>query len=287
MTFAMAPVINKYKHPVIGVTVDSMKLKEVTYKLPYLFILLNQPPIKAEAMIEMAKDLGVKSVAIIHHTDLHGIEFAGYVAPHLSMAGIDVKIFKSYPIGAKDLSPMLKEIKAANVDALFAFSYPPGTFLITGQSKAIGLNPKLFYCSIGTAFASYRDAFGADVVEGVMGTGAWNPKVPYPGAREFWDRMVAEVGAGNVDWYGNAFVYSSVQVLQKAIETAGTLDRTKVRDIIASETFDTVIGPVRFEEQINVQSPGEIGQWQNGEFEIVGAISKRTAQPIYPKPAWK
>ena len=187
---------------------------------------------------------------------------------------------------AKDLSPLLKKVKAANVDALLAFSYPPGTFLITGQAKAIALNPKLFYCSIGTAFAPYRDAFGAKTVEGVMGTGAWNPKVPYKGAKEFWERMVAFSGAGKVDWYGNAFVYSSVQVLEQAIEKAGTLDRVKIKDIIASETFDTVIGPVKFENQFNVQSPGEVGQWQNGAFEVVAGKEKRTAQPIYPKPAW-
>ena len=127
---------------------------------------------------------------------------------------------------------------------------------------------------------------GAKMVEGVMGTGAWNPKVPYPGAKEFWDRMVQFSGAGKVDWYGNAFAYSSVQILQQAIEKAGTLDRKKIRDVIAKGTFDTVIGPVRFESQINVQSPGEVGQWQNGEFEIVAAKEKRTAKPIYPKPPW-
>ena len=94
---------------------------------------------------------------MIHHTDLHGIEFAGYVAPQLSVAGIDVVMYKSYPMGAKDLSPLLKQVKAADVDAFLAFTYPPETFLITGQAKAIGLNPKLFYMSIGTAFAPYRD----------------------------------------------------------------------------------------------------------------------------------
>ena len=284
--FAIAPIVTKYKYPVIGPTVDSMKLREIAHRIPYMFVILNQPPEKAEAIVELCKELGVKTAAVIHHTDLHGIEFAGYVAPRLAAGGIDVAMYKSYPMGAKDLSPLLKKIKAANVDAMLAFSYPPGTFLLTQQSKEIDFNPKLFYCSIGTAFAPYRDAFGADVVEGVMGTGAWNPKVPYKGAKEFWDRMVAFSGAGKVDWYGNAFCYSSVQVLQQAIEKAGTLDRVKIRNVIASETFPTVIGPVKFVNQFNIQSPGEVGQWQNGAFEVVAAKEKRTAEPIYPKPPW-
>ena len=286
MNFAIAPIITKYEYPVLGVTVDSMKIKEMAHTLPYFFLHLNQPPVKAEAIIPLCKELGVKTVAVIHHTDLHGIEFAGYVAPQLSVNGVDVVMYKSYPLGAKDLSPLLKKIKAAKPDALFAFSYPDETILLAKQAKAISFNPKLFYTSIGTAFAFYRDIIGAKVVEGVMGTGAWNPKVPYPGAKEFWDRMNKFVGPDKVDWYGNAFCYSSVQVLEQAIEKAGTLDRKKIREVIATSTFDTVIGPVKYEDQINIQSPGEVGQWQNGAYEIVAAKEKRTAKPIYPKPPW-
>ncbi len=284
--FAIAPVVTKYEYPVLGVTVDSMKIKEIAPTIPYFFVHLNQPPVKAAAIVPLLKELGVKTAAVIHHADLHGIEFAGYVTPQLSVNGIDVVLYRTYPLGAKDLSPLLKKIKAAKPDAVLAFTYPPETFLITQQARTIGLNPKLFYLSIGTAFAAYRDAMGVKTVEGVMGTGAWNPKVPYPGAKEFWDRMIQAVGPGKVDWYGNAFAYSSCQVLEQAIEKAGTLDRKKLREVIASNTFQTVIGPVRYEGQINVQSPGEVGQWQNGQFEIVAAKEKRTAKPIYPKPAW-
>ena len=74
--------------------------------------------------------------------------------------------------------------------------------------------------------------------------------------------------------------------MQQAIEKAGTLNREKIRDVLASETFETVIGPVKYVDQFNVQSPGEVGQWQNGAFEVVAAKEKRTAAPIYPKPPW-
>ena len=41
--FAIAPIITKYKSPVIGITVSSVKLKELAPKIPYMFIMLNQP----------------------------------------------------------------------------------------------------------------------------------------------------------------------------------------------------------------------------------------------------
>jgi hypothetical protein len=62
--------------------------------------------------------------------------------------------------------------------------------------------------------------------------------------------------------------------------------RKKLRDAIATETFPTVIGPVKFEGGFNIQAPGEIGQWQNGEFEVVAGKKKRTAKPIFPKTPW-
>ena len=282
--FAIAPIINKYKTPVVGITASSEKLRELAPKIPYLFILLNQPEEMGKALVELCKELQVKSAAVIHHTDLHGIEFAGKVVPQLAVAGIDLALYKSYPLGSKDLSPLLKEAKAANPDAFIAFSYPPGTFLITAQSKAIGLNPKLFYATVGVAFPSYRDKFGAKTVEGIMGAGVWNPKVPYPGVKEWYDRYVKRWDV-EPDRWGTAGGYATCEIMQKAIEIAGTLDPQKVRDVIAREKFDTVLGPVKFEEQFNIYYPGQVGQWQNGEFEVVDKKT-RTAPPIYPKPPW-
>jgi branched-chain amino acid transport system substrate-binding protein len=282
--FAIAPVINKYKTPVIGITASSEKLRELAPRIPYLFILLNQPREMGQALVDLCKELHVKSAAVIHHTDLHGIEFAGKVVPQLAVSGIDLVLYKSYPLGSKDLSPLLKEIKAANPDAFMAFSYPPGTFLITAQAKAIGLNPKLFYATVGVAYPSYRDKFGAKTVEGVMGAGVWNPNLPYPGVRDWYNRYVKRWGE-EPDRWGTAGGYATCEIMQKAIEIAGTLNPKKVRDVIASQKFDTMLGPVKFENQFNIYYPGHVGQWQNGEFEVVDKKT-RTAPPIYPKPAW-
>jgi branched-chain amino acid transport system substrate-binding protein len=283
--FAIAPVINKYKIPVIGNTCASTKLRALAAKIPYLFITLSQPDEMGQAIVDLCKELGVKSVAVIHHTRLHGIEYSSSTLPQLAVSGIDVALYKSYPLGAKDLSPLLKKVKAANVDALLVYSFPPGTFLITAQAKAIGLNPKLFYATVGVAFPSYRDKFGAKTVEGIMGAGVWNPNIPYPGVREWYQRYVKRWGV-EPDRWGTAGAYAAGEIMQKAIEIAGSLDHQKIKDIIAREKFDTVLGPVKFENQFNIYYPGHVGQWQNGEFEVMDKAT-RTAKPIYPKPAWQ
>ena len=41
MNFAIAPIVTKYEYPVMGVTVDSMKIKEIAPTIPYFFVTLE------------------------------------------------------------------------------------------------------------------------------------------------------------------------------------------------------------------------------------------------------
>jgi branched-chain amino acid transport system substrate-binding protein len=280
--FAIAPLVTELEMPVMGCTVGSKQLEEEADQFPYFFTMLNQPTTQGPALVDLLVELGVETVAVIHHTDLHGIEFADVTVPLLEEAGIDVVLLKTYPPATEDLSQVLREVQEADPDALLAFSYPPETFLMTGQMLEIGYSPKLFYATVGIAFPAYRDVFGAEVVEGTMGAGAWNPNVDVEGAQEFFDRHV-EMFDTEPDRWASAACYATGQVLQQAIEMAGTLDPVAVRDVIASEEFETILGTVKFENQFNTTYPGEVGQWQDGEFEIVSPADERTADAIYPR----
>jgi len=283
--FAIAPVVSEYTMPTLGCTVGSKQLADEADKYPFFFTVLNQAPEQGAALVGVMKELGVKTVAIIHHTDLHGIEFAEVVEPLLEDGGFDIVLNKTYPPGASDLSQLLREAKDANPDAFLAFSYPPETFLMTGQMREIGFNPKMFYATVGIAFPVYRDAIAAGgAAEGVMGAGTWNPLVSAE-SQGYFDRHVAKAGA-EPDRWASAACYSSGQILQQAIEAAGTLDPAAVQKAITEGEFDTILGKVSFKNHFNVTYPGNIGQWQNGEFVIIDAGSNRQAAPVFPKPEW-
>jgi len=284
--FAIAPLATQYEMPVMGCTMSSLDLSAQADQFPYFFAILNQPDTQGAGMVEVLQEVGVETVAIIRHDDLHGIELQSVVEPLLEDAGIEIVVNKSFPAGSEDVSQLLREVQTADPDALLAFSYPAETFLITGTLLEIEYSPKLFLGSVGIAFPVYPQiAGGADVIEGVMGTGAWNPNVDVPGAQEYFDRHVAMFEA-EPDRWASASCYATGQVLQQAIEQAGTLDSVAVKDAIATGEFETILGTVYFENQINQTYPGSIGQWQNGEFEIIAPAENRTADIIYPKPAW-
>jgi branched-chain amino acid transport system substrate-binding protein len=282
--FAIAPVISDAQTPVMGCTVGAKDIVENPGQFPYFYTMLNQYDHQGAALVELLQDLGVTTVAIIHHDDLFGIDFNDFMVPALEEAGIEIVFQETYPPLTEDLSQTLRGAQAADPDAFLAFSYPEETFLMTGQAMEIGFNPDLFMAAVGVAFPPYRDNFGP-AAEGVVGTGAWNPNVDTEDAQGFFDRHVAMHGV-EPDRWASAACYATGQVLQQAIEAAGTLDPVAVKEAMDTTEFTTILGTFQFEDNRNPVYPGQIGQWQNGEFEIVSPTDARTAEPIFPKPAW-
>jgi branched-chain amino acid transport system substrate-binding protein len=282
--FAAAPIANKYGYILIGGPGGALKLKELN--LPYFFQVLNFSETQGPALADIFKEVGVKSVAVAYRGDLHGIEYGDAMVPDFKKRRIEVRMKKSYPPEIKDLSPILKKAKSLDVDAFVAACYPPGGFLFTGQSIELGINFKAFFLTV-LPFSpnAYRDNLGVNVVEGVMGGGAWNAKTS-PGARELVDKYKARFGV-EPDYWGALYYWSSLQHFQQAIEKAGTLNQKKIRDVMAKERFDTALGPFWYDKnRYFVNHPGEIGQWQKGVFEVIDPGKKRTAPPLYPKPPW-
>lgn len=282
---AILDIVNEFQTPVLGCTLSSAALAANPGSNQYFYVMLNQPSQQGGALVELLVDLGVESVAIIHHDDLHGIEVNDVVEPALEDAGIETLSNQTYPVNTDDLDQVLRNAQASGAQALLAFSYPAETFLMTGQMRAIGYSPDLFYATVGVAFPVYPGPIAGAGAEGVMGAGAWNPNVDIEGARDYFDRHVAMHGA-EPDRWASAACYASGQVLEQAIEAAGTLDPIAVKEAMDTTEFNTILGTFRFENNFNPVYPGQVGQWQNGEFEIIAPTSARTAEPIFPKPAW-
>jgi branched-chain amino acid transport system substrate-binding protein len=279
--FGIAPLANKAGYPFLAPTALSRRLVEM--KLPYFFLLLQQPKPMMEALVDMLKANGAKTAAVVYVDDLFGIE--NFAALKVAATGnLDIVEQKSYPLGVKDLSPVLRGIKDKNVDAFVGLTYPPDTILASRQSKEIGFNPKFFYASVGTAFQLYRNVMQAGA-EGVLGMGSWNHKTS-AGAKAYFDAHVKKFGAAKEpDRWASGHCWAGLQILTAAVAKVG-LDRKAIRDYVAATTHDTVVGKIRFQGSENVGIPGTVSQWQKGEFEVVWPKTAATAPLNASKPAW-
>jgi len=286
MNLASAPVINRYEYPVIMTTATTNKTYELGPRWPYAFWNIAQPRASSGALSKALGDLKKQGkikgrVATIHPAVEYGVENSEAFIAAAKTDGIDVVFNKSYPFGASDLQPLVREVMASNPDAFIAFSYPPDTFMLTEQAKILGFNPQFMYVAIGGVFPSYKAKFGNDV-NGILVYGPADPRAPgmdaFAKSHQTMFNRPYESGAVNV--------YSALQVTQQAIETVGEIDRKKIRDAIASGTFNTIWGEIRYVNQLNA-NPWAVGQWQGGELACLFPADKAGAKPmLFPKPAW-
>ena len=64
--------------------------------------------------------------------------------------------------------------------------------------------------------------------------------------------------------------YTLIQVVAAAIEKAGSLDRTAIRDAIAATDMDTMEGHIKFDANGVRMNPAlVVQQWQNGTQYLV------------------
>jgi branched-chain amino acid transport system substrate-binding protein len=265
--FAVAPLANRYGYPFVAPTALSRRLAEM--KLPNLFLMLQQPKVMCDALVEMLKANGAKTVACIYVDDLFGLENYAALKVALSGSGISLVQDTSYPGGVKDLSPVLRSIKDKNPDAFIGFT-----------------NPKFFYASVGTAFQLYRNVMTPAGAEGVLGMGSWNQKTS-PSAKAYFDAHVKKFGAAKEpDRWGSGHCWAGLEIITNAVAKVG-LDRKAMRDYIANTTHKTIIGDVKFTGSENTSTPGTVGQWQNGEFEVVWPTKIATAKLNAAKQAWR
>ncbi|HMN79760.1 MAG TPA: amino acid ABC transporter substrate-binding protein [Burkholderiaceae bacterium] len=280
--FAVAPLANRFGYPFLAPTALSRRLIEM--KLPYFFLLLQQPKPMMDALVAMLESAGARSLAVIYVDDLFGLENYAALKVALQSSKITLVEDKSYPGSVKDLSPVLRSIKDKNPDAFVSLSYPPDTILASRQSKEIGFNPKFYYSSVGTAFQLYRNVMGAGA-EGVLGMGSWNAKTS-PGAKAYFDAHVKKFGAQKEpDRWASGAAWAGLEILTQAIGKVG-LDRKAIRDHVAGNEHSTIIGRIRFVGSENVGTPGSVSQWQKGEFEVVWPKAIATAALNPSKPAW-
>ena len=294
--YASAPLANKYKYVYLGAEGGCTTLTAMLPELPYVFGVLNysdyyQIPVLADVFV----DKGVKTAAIIYINDLHGVEYYHSSLSEFLKKGITIVMAEAVPPFSEDVELVLKAARDSGADALCGYVYPPTTMAVLGQAAAIGYSPKAMVLGPGVNFEFFKGIFGPQVLEGVMGFGAFNSKSS-PEIAEFIDRFIDRWGLPAMDWWGGAFYFAALQCFEKAIEKAGTLDNTKIRDVMAKEHFDTILGDTWFDMTAGGKGggllakechPGEVGQWQSGEYEVVGPKDKVTTDHvIYPKPAW-
>lgn len=288
LNIASAPIFERYGYPMVTHTAISDQIADLSDKFPNMYFLLGGATGLAGGVVDVltqmrdAGEIG-NSVAMVNVADAFGIELAEAARPQFEAAGFEIVYDSSYPLGTQDLSPVINGARDSNPDAFVAWSYPPDTFGLTEQAQIAGLSPKAFYTAVATAFPSYGARFGA-AAEGVLGAGG--VFADGDAFKDYAARHEAVTGA-KPDFWASAPAYASFQILQQAIEGAGTTDKAAVAEFIANNDFDTIIGPITWDENNSNAKYWTVGQWQDGVFKGVASTGRDGAVAAMPKTGWE
>lgn len=290
LNLAAAPIFAQLGYPQITGTAVTNQQPELAKQFPSMFFVLGRTGVMAEDTAKVLVDLRDKGeigsrVALVNVADAFGIEMVGISRGVLEAAGFEIVYESSYPLGTQDLAPVIDGAKAANPDAFIAWSYPGDTFALTDQAIVQNFSPKVFFTAVATAFPGYGARFGAKA-EGVMGMGGVNPADPAFAA--FANAHTSLSGQGP-DFWASAATYASLEILGQAIEATGSKDRAKVLGHLQNRanTYETILGPVVFNENNDNERYWTVGQWQDGVFTGVAARGRDGAAAIRLKSGWE
>ena len=259
----------------------------------YTFGVLSPANKYLTGVIDLAATLDPKptTLAMLTANDNFSVEVAKAVEEYAPTKGIQVVFSKQYPAAAPEVSGLVSQAKALNPDILMNSGHLAEAISINKTAKQLGLNAKIFAYSVGPSTPDFIQALGADA-NYVMDGSQWTPQVKYKPS--FYLTVADYVKAYEQKYsskeppdYHVAESTAACLAFEKAIENAGSLDPTRVRDALASLDVMTFFGEIKFDSRgINTFKPMVVEQIQNGTHFTVFPADVANGKPQYPTPAW-
>jgi len=210
----------------------------------------------------------------------------------LEQAGVQTSISEiTYPSETTDWNPIADKIIAANPDVVVLGTATNDAVAFVQRFKQQHFNPKVLLEVSGPDQGSQFTGpiGGAKVAEGIfVPNGGWFPGLSTFQNTQFQQQYIAKFGGTAASISGDAVqAYSVLQVLKQAIDKVQSIDNAKLIQVLRTNTFQSVQGPVRFNSDgENTLAAAYLFQWQNGNLVPVYPATNAQGTPEYPKPNW-
>jgi branched-chain amino acid transport system substrate-binding protein len=277
ITAAVLPIAEEYGMPLLiaGAAADS--LWEQGYRNA---IGIYTPASKfAVGFLELLVLNDLDGISLVYAEDPFSVDLAESSRQWAGRFGLNVVDFEGFKKGTRDLDFLALKAKAHHSQVLMVCGHMNEAVHMAMALKRIGWRPKAFYASVGPALEEFYDRCGPEA-EAVFGTSLWEPRANYPGALQFNQQFIETYG--RVPGYHAGLAYAAGQVLKKAVEEAGRVDKEKVRDALFQLDTMTIIGRFGVDKTgKQVRQHKFIIQWQNGTKELVWPDTIKTAKPKF------
>lgn len=278
---------------------------DTTYKKGYTLVYQSYTPasryLTGAFDLLAALDPAVKKVAIIHENDKFSTDVCDAAKAYGESKGYEIVVYEGYDSGTADFAPFINKIPAGTEAIMGGGHFTDGsTFARQLYEKGVPVK----FVALLVAPPEPKFAELGDAALGIVGPSQWEPQANYTpeaaqqaGLEWFGPTVEEFVSAYKAKYnedpsYHSAGGYAAGLILQKAIETAGSLETEKVKAALDNMAIMTFYGAIRFDtsaEAHGLQIAHEMVyiQWQkdaagNLVKQVVWPMEARSAEPLYP-----
>ncbi|MCI0731271.1 MAG: amino acid ABC transporter substrate-binding protein, partial [Chloroflexi bacterium] len=203
----------------------------------------------ADYILSLPEDQRPQTFAVVSQDDPFTLGVMDLAKELLTEGGLELVFDEIYAPETTDFSAIAIQVADLDPDLIIG-----GTVLedSIGQIRAYqdaGYQPRVAYFTTGPSLPEpFREALGP-ATEGIFASISWFPEADEFQNAEFVQRYVDLFGGepGDIpEDAANAFTVG--QVLQQAVEKIQSIDNAQLIEELHSATFDTIVGPLSFDE---------------------------------------
>ena len=209
----------------------------------------------------LADNFADAQIAIIHDRTAYGKGLADATLASLNDLGIQEALYQAYNAGESDYSALVTRLNAENIDVLYVGGYHTEAGLMVRQMREQGMDTQLVS---GDALVTEEFwSITGDAGEGTLMTFG-------PDARQLESAadVVARFTEMGIDPEGyTLYTYAAIQAFVQAAESAGTTDLDALIQALRDGSFETVLGPLTFDDNGDIEQPAYVWyEWSGGTY---------------------
>ncbi len=212
----------------------------------------------------LAEKFGVANIAIAQDGTAYGRGLAEATRAALSRAGKRESLYEQIEPGQNDYSDLIDTLRRSEADVLFFSGYHNEAAVIARQIQASGLSTQLI-----AGDSLFTDDFW--LAAGSAGEGTIVAASLDPRSLPANTPLSVRFRENNVEPEGYVYyAYAAVEAWAEAVRAAGSSDFDAVVEKLVSETYDTVLGEISFDDKGDVNLPAFVFyQWQDGNLSVL------------------
>lgn len=279
ITEEILPIAEKHQYPILLSGASADRLWEKNYQ--FAFGVYTPASKYTVGFLQMLVRYKLKRIAIVSADDSFSMTLAENTEKWASRFGLNVVYTNHFKKGLADVTVLAEEMKSKQPDVVVICGHLNESVDFKKAFTQIQWNPKGYYASVGPAMGQYYELLGREA-DLTFSSSQWELDAcgKYPFGNEFVQLFQSKYG--HEPSYHAATAFAAGMILEKAINSTNTFDKTQIRKMLSQMDTMTIIGRYGV-DKLGKQSRHFplIIQWQNGVKKVVWPEKIKMADPVF------